>query len=146
MATSTIPAAKAALLALIEAQAGLATVQTEWAHPGAAIERETVYFGQTRLQQQARAGNRPAYEDYTLEIVVDVSLDGNDPQAAETRMWELVGEVEQALRPTANPNANASLSDTVLQAYITGMEQTNFAGDQARLAECVISVRVQGRK
>lgn len=138
---ATVPDAKAHLLAALQAHEVFEGVQVEWAHPGKNIELETVYFGDTSpySQRAAALGKRDRDENYELELIVTVEKRGNDPEAAERRCWELVGGVEAVLRD----DPDADLGGTVRLAQLSTGPVRNFVGDGRRVAECVLSVRVE---
>lgn len=140
MAASTVPAAKAGLLSLLQARPGLAGVQIEWAHPGAHIRDEAVYLGDTDDTQDAvYLGNRARRQRYVVEVVVTVLRRGNDPRAAEERCWELVAEVEDAVRD------DPQLAGSVDVAQVGRIRQRNFPGAQERVAEAIVEVAVESR-
>ena len=128
MSASSAPAAKASLLTILAADAGMNGVQLEYAHPGAAIQQEAVYFEQTRLTETAGAlGQQRRDEEYELDLVVSVAYDGDDPQACEERAWALVAIVENVLRPPTGPggSVSANLAGAVnLWAEFAGVEMT----------------------
>lgn len=101
MATrSTVPAVRAALVALLQARPGLAGVQVGYSHPGDALERESMFLGGTRGRHDPanlRAGRKHRDEAYTLDVWVDVSADGPTAQPASERAWALIGELEDVL-------------------------------------------------
>lgn len=142
MAASSAPAAKAALLALLQADAGLSGVQVEYAHPGAAIQQESIFFNRTTENDSSVAlGQRKRDEDYTLEVVVSVARDGNDPQGCEERCWALVAAIEDVVR------ANPDLSRTVSKfALYDGADVTPYVEGGQRITEAVCRVAVSHRK
>lgn len=104
MAASTIPAAKAALLSALRGRSGLSGVVVEWAAPvrpspqaeaiyvddAIDVQREWISLGAQRLD-----------ETYALQVRVETIAygDGSDVrQTVEERLWELVAEIEQAVR------------------------------------------------
>lgn len=137
---ATPPDAKGVLLAAMKAQAGLQGVQIEWAHPGKAIKRETIYFGDTLFDERAAAlGNRDRAESYALELIVTVEKAGADgavAEACERRVWALLAEVAGVLRE------NADLDGEVRVAEVRGGPVRNYTGDRKRISECVLAVDV----
>lgn len=150
MASSTAPAAKAALLTLMQGAGALTGVQIAYSHPGISIQQECIYFGRTVVDEVARAlGQQKRRESYIVEVVVDVVLDGDDAQACEERMWSLVGGIEDLLRPPLGPggSVSANLGGAVnLWAVIEHIEQTPYIEPGQRLSEAVVSVRCQSYK
>lgn len=138
---STAPAAKTALLALMDAwtwQGG--DPEVRWGGPteGEDIPRdaELVYFGFVTITDDTyRLGAASWNENYNLQIVIDVLLDGDDEQSAELRCWELYGELLKILA------ANKTLSGAI--SYLDGEEQrtvrqTNQAVPNGWLARIVV--------
>lgn len=108
MATSTVPALKAALLARLQARADLTGVQTTWGVPHASLEDEWIMLGDTtagdptgeeRGGQSAKVlGRRSREERYVLDIWVSVIGSGLEEQSVVTeRAYELVAEIEDEL-------------------------------------------------
>lgn len=135
---ATVPDAKAALLAALRARPALQDVQVEWAHPGKGIQRETIYLGDTLPYEQSAKtlGNQHREETYELEVVVTVERAGNDPEAAERRVWELLFELAAVLRE------DAELGGAVRVAQYRASPVRNFVGAQKRVAESVARVTV----
>jgi hypothetical protein len=97
---STVPTVKAALVALLDARAGLVGVQLAYSHPGAAIEPEAVYLGGVRgtnVYPVMRAGRKPRDETYTVDVWFEAVRDGTSSQEAEERVWALYGELEDTV-------------------------------------------------
>lgn len=144
MAPSSIPTAKTALLALIETRPNLATVQTEWAWPGAdVIQKEAIWMGDAGPagDEETFIGNVSHREHYRIPVAVSVLGESDDAKTTELRMWALVAEVEAALRATS------SLADAagILSAVVKGKQPHNFISDQGWVSECVILVECQSR-
>lgn len=99
MATrSTVPAVKAALVALLEA--ALVDVSVSYSHPGNALPVEAVYLGDVRGTSEvptSRAGRLARHERYTVDLWISVTTDGSSSEAAEARAAELLAEVEDVL-------------------------------------------------
>lgn len=99
-AHSTIPSARAALLAALEARPALAQVQVSYSHPGDARETESVYLGEARGASEIpviRAARKKREERYTIDVWFDVAGDGPTAQGASARAYELYGELEDVL-------------------------------------------------
>lgn len=97
----TIPLAKAALKVLLEARAGLAGVPIGWDRGAELmIGTDRIYLFDTveHNRDWIALGQRRIDEDYTLQVVVDTFGSGADPTATETRLWELVAEVELTVK------------------------------------------------
>lgn len=101
MATSQIPAFKAALFARLQADSDLDGVQVTYGdpHPRAA-DQDWVWLGDARGQQEPWVmGRRRRREDWNQEVMVScVRTDRNDPQALTERAFELVAVIEDSLR------------------------------------------------
>lgn len=150
MAGSTAPAAKVALLGLLNAAAGLDGVQVSYTHPGVSVEQESIFFLRTILDEVARSlGQQKRRESYIIEVVVTVARDGDDAQAAEERMWALVTEVENVLRPPLGPGGavSATLGGALnLWAEVEHVEQTPFIEAGQRVSEAIVNVRCRASK
>lgn len=102
-AASTAPAAKAALKLLLEQHAWpTATPDIRWGGPTEQEDLpqggELIYFAGVRItDDNYRLGAQTWDETYSLRIVIDTWYYGDDEQAAETRAWELYGEVLKIL-------------------------------------------------
>lgn len=148
---STVPTAKAGILALIQARAGLSDLQAAgaitWSHPGKDIAKEAIFMGAAVFTSEEVAGMRRAphahNELYTVPVWVDVLYEANDGQAAELRMWTLVGEVEQALRD--DPGLGAGPDGGILRALVTGKVPEEYISDQGWGVRCKVNVEVLGR-
>jgi hypothetical protein len=101
MAYSTIPAAKAQILATLQARPGLAGVLVRRVVPTGEVppEPERVYVDDVVdiSRDWAMLGLLKVDEEYTIKVLVEVWRDGDDPVACETRLFEVVAEVEQAI-------------------------------------------------
>jgi hypothetical protein len=105
VAVSTVPAAKAKLLALFEASTvlGAATpaVTCTWAAPTKDDEYQLdhVWIGDVEQSEEFRVlGQQRIDEEYTVEIVVQAYREGDDEQAVEERAWVLREGVVAAIR------------------------------------------------
>lgn len=141
MAFTHAPAAKQALLNLIQARPNLAAVQTGWGHPGDNIDpNETLFVDRVKVTQDWDGfGGAPTapttrvkrVETFTIEIVAIVGRTGNsatDQYDAEQRAWALMEECELAVR------ADITLQGTVLYAGITDFDETTSKGPQGWVA------------
>jgi hypothetical protein len=100
MAT-TVPACKAAVLALLAARPALTGVVLTWAGPtkDEDFTEEMIFLGDTdRTSDWAELGAGRRVESYSLTVTVYVEQWGDDPQAAEQRAYALLDEVEDTLR------------------------------------------------
>lgn len=124
MATSTVPALKAALLARLQARTGLTGVQITWGRPHGSLEREWIMLGDTRSvdptgqekggQSTAALGRQRREERYVLDVWVSVLKPALEEQSTVTaRAYALVAEIENELR------ADGSVGGAVRWALIT---------------------------
>lgn len=150
MASSTIPAFKAALVARLEADAGLAGVQVCYGPPGQrALEREAVLVLGTRPddptgggggQRTAAMGQHRREERYVVEVVVSVLRKARDDQQGTTeRAFELAAAVEDSIRAWEDG------SKPVRWALVTGVSLREHANQDEREAEVSIDVACSAR-
>lgn len=146
MAASTAPSIKAALLSLLRADSGLSGVQCSYADPGQEVAQEAIFFARTlQTEQPDSFGQRKQKEQYDIEVVVGVTMDGNDPEACEERCWALVARLETIVR--ANNGVSGSLSAAMTNAagYVAmgGISMDPFTavgGSRVAVALCKIHV------
>lgn len=148
MATSTVPALKAALLDRLQARPGLASVQISWGRPHGKLAPEWIMLGSTRAadptgeerggQSTAVIGRRSREERYVLDVWVSCLSAGlSDQQALTERAYELVGEIEDELR--VDPTVNA----TVRTAQVAdASELTESVSENAQHRESLVRVQV----
>lgn len=103
MAASTVPAAKQAILDLLTARPNLNLVAITWGEPTEQEDKqvdELIFFlgGVGRQPDWRVLGGDYLDETYTLTLQVQNRFYGDDPAACEARTWELVDEIEQAIR------------------------------------------------
>jgi len=103
MAASTVPAAKAAILAMLRARPALNEVAITWGEPTEKedIQPEMIFFDGPvpRLPSWATLGaDNPLDEEYTVTLQVRSYTPGDDPDIAEQRCWTLIDEIEQGIR------------------------------------------------
>ena len=142
MAASTVPAAKAALLALLAARPALAGVEMRWGIPARLPSNpERVYVGDaTDLDREwAALGAQRLEESYTLQVTVETFGSGDDERATEERLWVLVNEVELAVR------GDLTLTGTVRVARPDGATPTTGPTDEGWLARAVVRVACEAR-
>src|SRR5438128_122383 len=116
MATSTIPAMKAALRTQLAGRVGLNGVQISYGYPGPVAETEYLWLADVKGEQKAATiGTRARDERYTLTVVVYAqNSDPRDSQTPTERAFALMAEIESQLR--TDPTVNG----TVLVAQIEG--------------------------
>lgn len=143
-AASTIPAAKNALLAAIQARTALTTA-------GVLIERglpvklpsenERIYVNNARdiEREWADLGAQRLEESYTIEVVVECYKAGDYQTETEDRLWALVYEVELAVR------SDLTLAGTVRIARPDGSQEDTFATDDGWVARTITRVACEAR-
>lgn len=149
MAATSAPAVKRALLELLRNSPliGQAQVQVEYAHPGATIQQETVFFHRTVVKEAAAAlGHRRRDEDYYVELIVSVLQDGADAQTPEERCWEIVQAAEELVRE--NPGQGSDAMSAIVSGWVvwSGAEMTPVIETGGRNAEAVCRITVKHRK
>jgi hypothetical protein len=136
MATTTIPACKAAILTILAADTDLASVDRRWSPPteneDVPVGLEAIFFGDTEivddnwasLGSSQGAGRRR--ENYRLMITVWVAQFGDDPQAAEQRAWDLWSQVYSDLRVDLFTQGGSQLRTAGVQTMgqITALQST----------------------
>jgi outer membrane receptor for monomeric catechols len=139
---STIPTAKAALKALLEARAGLSGVTIGWdrsAETQQATDRIYLFDTIDHSRDWVVLGPRRIDEEYTLQVVVSTFGSGTEPTATETRLWELVSEVELAVID------NIEIGDTVRQSKPDGTTSTLVPTDEGWIASATVRIVCQAR-
>lgn len=145
MATSRVPAAIDALLAILRAAPGLEGVSIVDGAPAVNLtDRQRIYVGwqpngesAVELSQDfAGAGARTRDEAFTISCYAE-SRSGDTDKAAlhRDRVFALVGEVEIALRATDAAPTAPTLNGTVQWAHLTAgnLTQEQNAGTHAGL-------------
>lgn len=153
MAASTIPAAKAALFALLDTNTTLAKVPRTWSDaPPDQLGREHIYYGPTAniTRTPKTFGDGVHFdEDYTLELILYARAGGYDQQAVEDGLWALVALIETLLAPTRANAAAVTLNGTVRSALIGGFDDkgggTPVQDDAGWAHEIGIQIDVQAR-
>lgn len=151
--TSRVPAAVDALLAVLGAAPGLADVRVI---DGPATvnftERQRVYVGWQRgdafavelTQDFNAAGARTRDEAFAIHCYAEARGGDKDMGLLRRRVFDIVAQVEQALRATdANPEA-PTLMGTVLWAHITAGDLSQFTKD-GTVAGLAFTVTCQAR-
>ena len=109
MTTSSVPAVKAALVAVLSA--ALPTVQVSWSDPGDVIENTSIAVGSasgTGAISTLRAGRKHRDESYSVEVIFSVLMPGDDPHEAEAEAFRLMAFLEDIL--ANNPRALGTIS------------------------------------
>lgn len=134
---TTMAAVKAKLKRMIGNRLG--SVQVVYGDAGQFARREGIRLGVVDIGDQERVSMRSGKgrqrETYILHILVESWR--NTPEAAEARVAELAGEIEDML--ASNPKLDNT--DNVLWAIVDGMEMETDETDEGSRA--VIDIRVQ---
>lgn len=101
MASSSVPAARTALIAALQARPNLGGVSVTRQWPGPTPPKEFICLGRTvSTEVAASLGGIDREETYAIEVLVMVMQPGRDvAEAAEDRFWQLVAEVAAAVSP-----------------------------------------------
>ncbi|MBT9156865.1 MAG: hypothetical protein DDT37_01856 [Firmicutes bacterium] len=97
---STIPRFKGALLARLQADAGLAGIQISWGnpHPARLADELIIIDAATALQTSGSLGARERDERYRLDIIVSVSGPARaTQQSLEERAFALAAVIEKSI-------------------------------------------------
>jgi curli biogenesis system outer membrane secretion channel CsgG len=147
MATSTIPALKAALVARLQADGGLTGVQVSYGLPAAEEPaREAVVVGNTRPddpaggrggQTSAAMGLQRREERYVLQVDVRV-VRPETQQTVTARAFAIAAEVEDSVRTWGA--ASPAFGGAVRWALVTALWHEEAAGASAR--ETVVHIDV----
>lgn len=131
MATSRVPAAVDALLAILQAAPGLDGVLIVDGPPWTNLTgNERIYVGWapdggpavSGVQDFNSAGARTRDEDFVINCYAEVWGGGTEMQPQRARVYQLLGEVETALRATNAAPEAPTLSGTVLWSHLTAAD------------------------
>jgi hypothetical protein len=140
MATTTITAMRTALLALLQARAGLAGVQLGYGMPPGALQREHMLLWLVEASQEYRAlGTTRKFEDYTVTMHIGVVREGTNQKAADERALALMADVEAALR------TDPTVSGTVLTAEVARYRLEPLASETTREARITLDIQTRAR-
>ncbi|MGW4050798.1 hypothetical protein ACWENA_08190 [Streptomyces sp. NPDC004779] len=154
MLTSRVPAAVDALLAILRAAPGLADVMVLDGPPVTNLSgTERLYIGHqpgggpavTLAQEFAGAGARTRDEAFAITCYAEVWSGDTDMQVHRLRVFELVGEVETALRASNAATMAPTLDGTVLWAHVTAGDLAQEQSSSGARAGVVFTVTCQAR-
>ena len=145
MATSRVPAAVAALLAILRAAPALAGVRiVDGPEAVNATDRDRIHVGWSPgadaavglTQAFAYAGARRRDEEFEIACYAESRAGEKDMALRRIRVFELVAAVEEALRATDAAPEAPTLNGTVLWAHLTtgSLQQAQAEGSLAGLA------------
>ncbi|GAA2929840.1 hypothetical protein [Streptomyces enissocaesilis] len=154
MATSRVPAAIDALLAILRAAPALAEVTIIDGPPvGDMADADLVAVGWSPsaeagaelAQDFASAGARTRDEDFTVTGWIESWSGDSDVAPRRTRAFALLAVVEDAIRATG-PNPDApTLNGAVLWAHLTRAQLQQFSTDQGIRAGLAFTVSCRAR-
>lgn len=144
MATSALPGAITALLAILNASTGLDGVVVSDGPPTTDIATEdflavgwsgTEDQGADLVQEFNSAGARTRDEQFTIACVIDVWSGDDGFAVVRARAFQILGVVEQAIRASGLNPAAPTLNGTVLWAEMARAQLRQYFTDQgARVA------------
>ena len=144
MATSTLPAAKSALVGLVAA--ALPGVQVEYGDPGLTkLEREAVFFAGTGEdgQRWAPIGALAKDETYAITGYMHVANKGDNQQAATERAFVIFGVIESTLRPLMRDLS--VVADGVYYLAVAPNRLDEWVGDEGYAAFIHFEVEIKAR-
>lgn len=151
MASSVIPAVKAALLAGLDGDSytPLSGVRVAWGVPIESIppNGEMVVLGNAEAPQEARAlGRLKRRESVNLTVYVDVHRSTTDQAALTTRAFVIAEAIEDYLRADPSLTADYAGDGEIVAAQFMGVERLEeFAGDRTRRALLTCTVSIEAR-
>lgn len=137
---STVPGAKAAMIAAIKANSAITTAGTPvlWGEPTKEGDykgkTEAIWLGDVDQTEEWPGITQRRDEDYTVGVVIRVIKRGNDEKATEERAWALRDEVAAAMT-TVRPS--------YIQAEIERTTQRNTPTDDAWFTDLTLTVRIR---
>jgi hypothetical protein len=144
MQTSRVPAAVDALLAILRASPALADVRIiDGPEPVNLTERDMIFVGWQNgeaavalTQDFNAAGARTRDEAFEIACYAESRAGDKDMALRRTKVFDLVGAVEEALRATDAAPTAPTLNGTVLWAHLTtgNLQQAQNEGSIAGLA------------
>ncbi|WP_412079044.1 hypothetical protein ACLF6K_37505 [Streptomyces xanthophaeus] len=153
MATSTVPAAVDALLAILQGAAGLVGVRVIDGPPTNSLTGgDWLYIGyqpgadvSVNLAQDFNAaGARTRNEDFDILGYAEARSGGTDIASVRRRAFALLAEIETALRATAEQPEAPTLSGTVQWAHLVTGDLYQLQSDGV-LAGVAFSIRCHAR-
>ncbi|MFJ8555309.1 hypothetical protein [Streptomyces sp. NPDC093676] len=153
MATSRVPAAVDALVAILRAAPGLADVEVVDGPPAVNLTSlKRIHIGwqpgadsAVSLEQSFNsAGARSRNEAFQIAGYIEARAGDKDMQARRTEAFAILGEIETALRATNEAPTAPTLLGTVLWAHLTAGDLTQVQAEGS-LAGLAFTVTCQAR-
>lgn len=154
MATSAVPAAIDALLAILRADAGLSGVTVIDGPPvGDQSDQDYVAVGWQPdgdesaqiVQDFNAAGARTRDEDFGISCWIDTWTGDSDVSARRTRAFALLAVVENAIRASGSSPMAPTLNGAVLWAHLTNAVLKQANTDQGVRAGIAFSITCRAR-
>lgn len=154
MATSAVPGAIGALLAILRAAPALAEVRIVDGPPSVNLtERHRIYVGWSPGAEQAvdisqdfaSAGARTRDEDFGIACYAETRTGDKDMALRRVKAFELLAAVEDALRATDDAPTAPTLSGTVQWAHLTAGSLVQEQSDGGALAGLAFTVTCRAR-
>lgn len=156
MATSAVPAAVDALLAILRAAAGLSGVSILDGPPvtgGDITDPDLLFVGwqpgseaaASLTQSFNAAGARTRDESFEVACYAEARSGDTDMAARRTRAFVIVAEVETAIRATVAAPALPTLSGTVLWAHLTTGNLVQVQTDKGSVAGVLFTIACRAR-
>ena len=158
MATSSVPGAKAALIASLQARPALVGVQVAWGEPqNSARARELIVVGAIQnFRETSATTGQWRDESYTLPVYVQVVQEGGaDHSACSQRAYAMLAEVEEQVRggaagngtgdPTLTDGAATASGAYIRWALVTGLRENEGYDGQSRYTRLDTEINVMAR-
>ena len=154
MATSAVPGAIGALLAILRADAGLSGVQVLDGPPVRDMaDQDYVAVGwqpdgdeSAQIAQDfASAGARTRDEDFAVSCWIDTWTGDSDMSTRRARAFALLAVVENAIRASGGSPMAPTLDGTVLWAHLTNAVLKQANTDQGVRAGIAFSITCRAR-
>ncbi|MFD0353512.1 hypothetical protein ACFVHW_07145 [Streptomyces sp. NPDC127110] len=155
MATSAVPAAVDALLAILSAAPGLTKVRIVDGPPTNNLAAGGDYLfvafqpgadaAVSLTQDFASAGARRRDEDFDVACYIESRAGGTDMAARRRRAFEILAEVETALRATDAAPTAPTLDGTVQWAHFAAGDLVQVQQPDGALAALPFTVRCRAR-
>ncbi|MFF4166873.1 hypothetical protein [Streptomyces sp. NPDC001741] len=154
MATSAVPAAIDALLAVLGAADAMSTVKLVDGPPGQNFtQKDLLYVGHSPAGEQAAemqqtfasAGARTRDEDASISCYIESRRGDTSIRDRRLRVFEILAVVETALRATNEDPAAPSLGNVVLWSDVTAGSLAQVQTESGALAGLVFTVHFRAR-
>jgi hypothetical protein len=146
MAASTLPVAKASLVALIQGLPDLVGVTVSYGDPGIAkLELEHVFLSGTKQDTYSWApfGQLKRDEQYTLKFYVHVAKRGLTQQEATERCMALFSAIEAGIRPKARTSTD--LAPGVYEVAVYPEQLTEYVLEDGYAAFMDADIEIKAR-